>query len=359
MATPRTAPLNPTSIRRRLFRWYGKTGRDLPWRAGQGEKPDPYRVWLSEIMLQQTTVGTVKTYFEDFVARWPTVADLSGADLDAVLHAWQGLGYYARARNLHQCARILVAEKNGQFPNTEDGLRKLPGIGEYTAAAIAAIVFRRKTMPVEANIERVTARLFAVADPLPGGRKRIAKLARGLASQTRPEDLPQAMMDLGATICRPKIADCGICPLSGECLAAKMGGAEGYPVKAPKKPRPVRHGMVFWARRGNGQVLLRKRPEKGLLGGMMEIPSTEWRDKKWNLREAAVAAPVTAAWRPLEGIVRHAFTHFHLELTVLTGEINIKEAHNSLWCLPSRFSEHPLPTVMKKVAKHVAKHAAD
>ncbi|PPR66674.1 MAG: Adenine DNA glycosylase [Alphaproteobacteria bacterium MarineAlpha3_Bin1] len=350
---------NPKTIRRRLLGWYDRNGRALPWRYKPGSTPDPYRVWLSEIMLAQTTVATVKGYFDDFVGRWPTLEDLAAAGLDDVLHAWQGLGYYARARNLHQCARFLVAEKKGQFPNTEDGLRKLPGIGEYTAAAIAAIVFRRKTMPVEANIERVTARLYAVADPLPGGRKRIAELARGLASQTRPEDLPQAMMDLGATICRPKTADCGICPLSGECLAAKMGGAEGYPVKAPKKPRPVRHGMVFWARRGNGQVLLRKRPEKGLLGGMMEIPSTEWRDKKWNLREAAVAAPVTAAWRPLEGIVRHAFTHFHLELTVLTAEINNKEAHNSLWCLPSRFSEHALPTVMKKVAKHVTKHAAD
>ena len=247
------------------------------------------------------------------------------ADLDDVLHAWQGLGYYARARNLHRCARLLATEMKGRFPDTEDGLRRLPGVGKYTAAAIAAIAFGRKTMPVDANIERVTARLYAVTEPLPGGAKRIAGLARGLASNTRPGDLAQAMMDLGATVCRPKSADCGACPLAKVCLAAQQatrpGDAARYPVKAPKKPRPVRHGMVFWARRGNGQVLLRQRPEKGLLGGMTEIPSTDWRDQKWDPSEAAVDAPVRATWRPLEGIVHHTFTHFHLELTVLVGRV--------------------------------------
>jgi A/G-specific adenine glycosylase len=351
---------DPKTIRRRLLGWYDRNARVLPWRYVQGTPPDPYRVWLSEIMLAQTTVATVKGYFEDFLGRWPKLEDLAAADLDEVLHAWQGLGYYARARSLHYCARLLATEMKGRFPDTEDGLRQLPGIGEYTAAAIAAIAFGRKTMPVDANIERVTARLYAVAEPLPGGVKRINALARGLASKTRPGDLAQAMMDLGATVCRPKSADCGACPLSAECLATKSKDAARYPVKAKKKPRPVRHGMVFWAHRGNGQVLLRQRPAKGLLGGMMEIPSTDWRDKKWKPSEAAVAAPVAAAWRPLEGIVRHTFTHFHLELTVLTAEINGQRGpKGAFWCLPSKFSEHALPTVMKKVARHVTEHAAD
>ncbi|MDA1088719.1 MAG: A/G-specific adenine glycosylase [Proteobacteria bacterium] len=348
---------DPVSVRRRLLRWYDRNARDLPWRYKQGEPPDPYRVWLSEIMLAQTTVATVKGYFEEFLRRWPSLGELAAADLGDVLHAWQGLGYYARARNLHKCARLVGGELNGCFPDTEDGLRQLPGVGAYTAAAIAAIAFGRKTMPVDANIERVTARLYAVATPLPGGAKRISGLARELASHSRPGDLAQAMMDLGATICMPKSAECGACPLTTECLAAKSADAARYPVKAPKKPRSVRHGMVFWARRGNGQVLLRQRPEKGLLGGMMEIPSTDWRDKKWNLTEATVTAPVTAAWHPLAGVVRHTFTHFHLELTVLTAEIN-RGPKDSLWCLPSRFSEYALPTVMKKVAKHVSDYSS-
>ena len=357
MATPRTAPLNPTSIRRRLFRWYGKTGRDLPWRAAPGEKPDPYRVWLSEIMLQQTTVATVKTYFEDFVARWPTVADLARVDLDAVLHAWQGLGYYARARNLHKCARLVAGDPGGRFPQTEEELKKLPGIGDYTAAAIAAIAFGKKATPVDANIERVTARLFAVSEPLPGGRRRISELARSLTPASkprgRPGDFAQAMMDLGAMVCTPRTPNCQVCPLVTDCRAAGLGQAERYPVKASKKARPVRHGMVFWAVRPDGRVLLRQRPEKGLLGGMMEIPSTDWREKAWTPSEAAAEAPFATDWKPLDGVVRHTFTHFHLELMVLAGRVGGR-AGGGEWCLPSRFSEHALPTLMKKVARHAA-----
>ncbi len=347
----------PVSVRRRLLRWYDAKARDLPWRYKKSEKPDPYRVWLSEIMLQQTTVATVGGYYLDFLARWPTVEALAGADLNAVLHAWQGLGYYARARNLHKCARIVAGGMAGRFPETEAELKKLPGIGDYTAAAVAAIAFGRKTMPVDGNIERVTARLYAVAEPLPGGARRIAGLARALASKTRPGDLAQAMMDLGATVCTPKSPDCGACPLKAVCLAVRAGDAGRYPVKAARAKRPVRHGMVFWARQSDGRVLLRRRPEKGLLGGMTEIPSTEWREQKWSPGEAAATAPITAKWRPLEGVIRHTFTHFHLELTVLTAETgNLGKnggPKGSLWCLPSEFPDHALPTVMKKIARHV------
>ncbi|MDA0305177.1 MAG: A/G-specific adenine glycosylase [Proteobacteria bacterium] len=355
---------DPVSVRRRLLAWYDAQGRDLPWRYKNGERPDPYRVWLSEIMLAQTTVATVKGYFEEFLRRWPKLADLAAADQNDVLHAWQGLGYYARARNLHKCARVLVAKKNGCFPDTEEDLRQLPGVGDYTAAAIAAIAFGRKSTPVDANIERVTARLFAIDVPLPGaqgGIKGVIKeQARTLtpAPRGRPGDFAQAMMDLGATLCSPNNPDCPACPLKSACLAEKTGAAERYPVKPAKKPRPVRHGMVFWAVRGDGAVLLRQRPEKGLLGGMMEIPSTQWRGKAWTAKEAAASAPVQGDWRTLDGVIRHTFTHFHLELTVLVGAVNGQETENGLWSPPSEFSDHALPTVMKKIARLVASYSS-
>lgn len=348
---------NPVSVRRRLLRWYDLNARVLPWRAGKGKPPDPYRVWLSEIMLQQTTVAAVKDYYLDFVTRWPKVEDLARAGLDEVLHAWQGLGYYTRARNLHKCARLVAADFGGRFPDTEQDLQKLPGIGKYTAAAIAAIAFGRKTMPIDANIERVTARLFAVADPLPKAHKKISNFAQGLASKSCPGDMAQAMMDLGATVCTAKSADCGACPLAPDCLGRKSGRVELYPVKPPKKKRPLRHGFVFWAVRDDGRVLLRKRPEKGLLGGMTEFPSTEWREKIWGLKEVQALAPVEAAWKTLDGSVRHTFTHFHLELTVLSGQVqdgNGLDGIDGMWAAPNRFRDHALPTVMKKVAKHVA-----
>ncbi len=362
---PDFAP-DPASVRRRLLRWYDAEARDLPWRYGKDKTPDPYRVWLSEIMLQQTTVATVRNYYRDFLARWPTVENLAAAELNSVLHAWQGLGYYARARNLHKCARAVATDLKGRFPGTEAELKKLPGIGDYTAAAIAAIAFGKKATPVDGNIERVTARLFVVGDPLPKGRPRIEEFARGLTPAAkprgRPGDFAQAMMDLGATVCTPKSPDCGNCPLKTDCAAVKTGNAERYPVKAAKKPRPVRHGMVFWAVRGDGRVLLRQRPEKGLLGGMTEIPSTDWRDDAWTLGEATSEAPVAATWEPLDGVVSHTFTHFHLELRVMVGRVNGRAGKRSsgegVWCVPERFSEHALPTVMKKIARHVARHGA-
>ncbi|NQU60466.1 MAG: A/G-specific adenine glycosylase [Rhodospirillales bacterium] len=361
---PTAKPPDPISVRRRLLRWYDACGRDLPWRVGKGEKADPYRVWLSEIMLQQTTVATVSTYYDKFVARFPTVQALARADLDKVLHTWQGLGYYARARNLHKCAGLVVDDLGGNFPETEEALKKLPGIGDYTAAAIAAIAFQRKATPVDGNIERVTARLHAVSDSLAQTKtkKRLYNLAAKLTPTSRPNgrpgDFAQALMDLGATVCTPKKPDCGVCPLKSACRAGTKGDPERYPVKAPKKPRPLRHGIVFWAVRGDGGVLLRRRPEKGLLGGMMEIPSTDWREKRWGLSEATVAAPVAAKWRPLDGVVRHTFTHFQLELTVMAAEINHRGPKGSLWCPPSKFSDHALPTVMKKVARLVRDYSS-
>ncbi|MBC8338112.1 MAG: A/G-specific adenine glycosylase [Rhodospirillales bacterium] len=353
-----TPPIpDPVSVRRRLLRWYDRNARDLPWRYKKGDPPDPYRVWLSEIMLQQTTVAAVKGYFDDFTTRWPAVGDLAKAELNDVLHAWQGLGYYARARNLHKCAQAIAGERAGRFPDTEPELKALPGIGDYTAAAIAAIAFDRRATPVDANIERVTARLFALGDTLPKGRKKISERASLLTPKNRPGDFAQALMDLGAGVCTPKAPDCSACPLTPECLAAGQGEAERYPVKVAKAARPVRYGMVFWAVQGDGRVLLRQRPEKGLLGGMTEFPSTDWRKQIWSSAEAAKQAPVKGRWRRLDGVVRHTFTHFHLELTVLTAEVAIKrEPEGALWSKPSGFSDHALPTVMKKIADHASRN---
>ena len=346
---PNPAP-DAKSVRRRLLGWYDRHRRNLPWRARPGKTPDPYGVWLSEIMLQQTTVATVRPYFERFTTRWPTLTALAGAGLDDVLHAWQGLGYYARARNLHKCARAVAARPGGHFPDSERELQELPGIGAYTAAAIAAIAFGKKATPVDGNVERVTARLYAFARPLPQGKARLKALAIGLTPGRRAGDFAQAMMDLGATVCTPADPDCARCPLGPECRAGRAGRAERYPVKAAKKRRPVRHGVAFWAVRGDGGVLLRRRPEKGLLGGMMEIPSTDWRGRAWTAAEASHEAPVAGDWRPLAGVVRHVFTHFELRLQVLTANVDGKAATDGIWCRPARFSGYALPTVMKKVA---------
>ena len=342
-------------LRRRLLAWYDRHARRLVWRAPPGTVPDPYRVWLSEVMLQQTTVVAVAPYYRDFVHRWPGVHDLAAARLDQVLHAWQGLGYYARARNLLACARMVVAA-GGRFPETEAGLRALPGIGPYTAAAIAAIAFSAKATPVDGNVVRVVARLFAVADRLPGARSRIDRLAASLTPARRPGDFAQAMMDLGASVCTVREPACGACPWRGHCAGRRSGRPEAFPVKAPKGRIPTRHGVAFWAVRPDGAVLLRRRPEKGLLGGMMEVPSTEWRAAAWSLAEAREAAPLAAAWRRLPGVVRHTFTHFHLDLAVLAGRAD--GAGDGLWCPVDRIRDHALPTVMKKVIRHALEGGA-
>jgi A/G-specific adenine glycosylase len=342
-----------------LLAWYDAERRDLPWRYGPRQKADPYRVWLSEIMLQQTTVKAVIPYYGKFLQRWPTVADLAAADQEDVLAAWAGLGYYSRARNLHKCAQVVVAEHGGRFPGTEAELRELPGIGPYTAAAIAAIAFRQPATPVDGNIERVVARLFAVRQPLPAAKRELKRLAATLTPQRRPGDFAQAMMDLGAAVCTPKRPSCLVCPVQSDCAANAQGIEASLPARGVKADRPVRHGVAFLALREDGAVLLRKRPEAGLLGGMLEVPSTAWLDDVLPPVEALRAAPVLAEWWPVHGDVSHTFTHFRLELQVYRALVPA-DTTLTFWSEPDRcrwvarrdLHKVALPSVMRKVITH-------
>jgi len=331
-----------------LLAWYERERRTLPWRAAPGKQADPYRVWLSEIMLQQTTVAAMIPYFEAFLERWPTVDALAAADLDTVLHAWQGLGYYARARNLHRCARVVAADFGGRFPESAEKLRQLPGIGDYTAAAIAAIAFARPEAAVDGNVVRVLSRMYALETPLPDVRSDVRPLAEALVPADRPGDFAQALMDLGATICTPRRPACDRCPWTVACSGFDAGTPEVFPRKAKKKEKPTRRGVAFWAVRADGAVLLRRRPESDLLGGMMEVPTTDWREQPWTDAEAIAAAPVPAPWRRLHGAVRHTFTHFHLELDVYAATVGDTDG---LWCPPDGLDAYALPTVMKKVVR--------
>jgi A/G-specific adenine glycosylase len=337
-----------------LLAWYDRQRRQLPWRAPPGVRPDPYRVWLSEVMLQQTTVAAVMPYFDRFLARWPDIAVLAEARLDDVLHAWQGLGYYARARNLHACAKLVAFQRNGHFPYTEAELKTLPGIGDYTAAAIAAIAFGRRAAPVDGNVERVMARLFAVETALPEAKPELKRLAQSLVPRTRAGDYAQAVMDLGATICVPRQPRCILCPWREPCRARAAGIAERLPARRAVAERPVRFGVAFWTVRADGAVLLRRRPEKGLLGGMMEVPSTEWRGARWRDDEAKAHAPVRTRWRRVPDLVRHTFTHFQLELAVLAGTARADAAADGVWVRIDRLKDHALPSVMKKVIAHAS-----
>ncbi|ANK82247.1 MAG: A/G-specific adenine glycosylase [Rhizobiales bacterium NRL2] len=335
-----------------LLAHYDRHRRVLPWRAGPGETPDPYRVWLSEIMLQQTTVATVGPYFRAFIERWPTVGALAAADQDEVMHAWQGLGYYSRARNLLKCAIAVAGEHGGRFPETEAGLLQLPGIGPYTAAAIAAIAFDRPAMPVDGNIERVTARLFAVEDEMPGVKPELRRLAATLTPDSRPGDFAQALMDLGATICTPKSPACGRCPIRAHCAAAERGIAAELPRRAPKKTKPTRRAVFFWLVREDGAVLFERRPDEGLLGGMAMPPSTPWREgEAWGEGEALSHAPAPAQWTELNGVVRHGFTHFHFDMTVWTGQA-VGSGPEGIWSKPEDFGDLALPTAAKKLCRH-------
>ena len=335
-----------------LLAWYDRHRRAMPWRALPGKVADPYHVWLSEIMLQQTTVATVGPYFECFLGLWPTVADLAAAGLDDVLHGWQGLGYYARARNLHKCAIVVATDLGGVFPDSEADLLKLPGIGPYTAAAIAAIAFDRRATVVDGNVERVMARLFAVEDPLPGSKEVLRTHAISVTPDARFGDYAQATMDLGATICSPTKPACAICPLAELCAARRLGIAADLPKKTPKAERPTRRGVAFWIVGPDGAVLLRRRIESGLLGGMMEVPSTDWvPDGTWTTAEAVKQAPAEADWQEIGGLVRHTFTHFHLELMVLAARVDATAGLDGVWCAADGFGDYALPTVMKKIVR--------
>jgi len=328
-----------------LLAWYDRHRRTLPWRGTR----DPYRVWLSEVMLQQTTVAAVTPRYARFLARFPTIESLAAAPWEALAEEWAGLGYYARARNLHAAARAVV--ERGGFPVDAAGLAALPGIGTYTAAAVAAIAFGEPVMPVDGNVERVTARLFAEQAPLPGAKSRLARLATGFMAQpearARPGDFAQAMFDLGATLCTPRRPACALCPWSGQCEARRLGIAESLPAKSAKKARPLRHGVHFLLRDAAGRILLRRRPPEGLLGGMLEIPGTTWREAGWAIEEALPFAPVAADWQMRPGEARHGFTHFELRMRLLV-------AHCPALPPIEGFEAHPgeglaLPTAMRRL----------
>lgn len=395
-----------------LLSWYGRHRRKLPWRAEPGQGSDPYRVWLSEIMLQQTRVETVARYYDNFLARFPDVAKLAKAPLGGVLKAWAGLGYYARARNLHACARVVMKEHGGRFPETEEGLRELPGIGVYTAAAIAAIAFGKKTAPVDGNIERVIARLFRIGTPLPKAKAELKALAETLTPARRAGDFAQAMMDLGSMICTPKNPSCLLCPWNDACAAYRAGNPETLPRRIPKAEGKLRRGAAFVLLRADGAMLVRKRPAKGLLGGMTEVPTTAWSaefDEKTALQFApifdvlasslagsrpspfgALRAPLPSSrqrgeggerqrhepgegrvksagqtrnpkgdpekpkWHRKSGCVRHVFTHFPLELTVYLAEVpkETRAPQGGRFVKLEKLPEEALPSLMRKVIAH-------
>ncbi len=330
-----------------LLGWYDCHARVLPWRVAPHDRaagiaPDPYHVWLSEIMLQQTTVAAVQPYFLRFLKLWPGVAALAAAEDARVMAEWAGLGYYARARNLVKCARAVVADHGGRFPETREELLSLPGIGPYTASAIAAIAFDRPATVVDGNVERVMARLHLVETPLPAAKPELTALAEALTPEERPGDYAQAVMDLGATICTPRSPACGICPWSGPCKARVAGRQVDLPAKMPRKPKPVRFGIVYLARRADGAWLVETRPDKGLLGGTMGWPGTEWAETA-----PEEAPPVEADWRDPGGEVRHTFTHFHLRLALRVAEVPM-DATPERGRFEARVRHTDLPTVMRK-----------
>jgi A/G-specific adenine glycosylase len=323
--------------------------RDLPWRAKLGEAADPYRVWLSEIMLQQTTVAAVGPYYRAFLKRWPTVKRLAAASLDDVLGAWAGLGYYSRARNMHRAAKLVAGEIGGVFPKSAAELRKLPGIGAYTAAAIAAIAYGERVAAMDANAERVIARLFAVEEPLPRVKERLAALAEPLVPETRAGDFAQALMDLGSGICLPKKPKCDACPLAAFCDGSVRGIAESLPRKAPKAARPLKRGAAFVAFDASGSVYLERRPPDGLLGAMLQPPLGAWRADFPNHREAMKEVPFNGAWRKQAGLVRHGFTHFELEMEVYVATFRARPNGEGMWLNAKDLKTAALPTVMRKV----------
>jgi A/G-specific adenine glycosylase len=334
----------------RTLAWWDRNRRALAWRAEPGETPDPYRVWLSEVLLQQTTAQAATPYYQAFVAKWPRVEDLAMAPVEAVMSAFAGLGYYSRARNLHACAKE-IARRGGTFPSEEADLRALPGVGAYTAAAVAAIAFGRQTAPVDGNIARILARLFAVEKPIARVRGELAAAAHTLAPSRRAGDFAQALMDIGATICRPRNPDCGLCPLARDCAAFRAGAPEAYPRRDGAKVRPRRQGAVFFARRSDGAFLARRRPAHGLLASTIELPGTPWTNKGPN-GELANAAPVAARWRRLPGEVEQIFTHFALSLTVYAADFEGGAPGGCFWVAPNAVASAGFSSMMRKAVEH-------
>ena len=349
---PRRSGRGSASIHSALLAWYDINRRDLPWRAKPGEVSDPYRVWLSEIMLQQTTVPAVAPYYSAFLARWPDVAQLAAASQDEVLGAWAGLGYYSRARNLHRAAQTIVEDHNGAFPASVEALRKLPGVGAYTAAAVGAIGFGIRACAMDANAERVIARLFAIDEPLPKARAKLAALAAPLVPQQRAGDFAQALMDLGSLICVPKRPLCGACPLAADCRGRRLGIASELPRKTPLRPRPLKRGAAFVALDALGAVYLVKRPEKGLLGSMLQPPLGEWSEAFPKRAVAIEEAPFMGDWIKKPGFVRHGFTHFQLELEVYVARFDHRPNGEGAWIGENDLKHSALPTVMRKVISH-------
>ena len=349
-ARPATEPSGDT-ITARLLAWYDDHHRHLPWRVSpadqaRGIRPQPYHVWLSEVMLQQTTVEAVKPYFREFLTKWPDVKALADAPAEDVMRAWAGLGYYSRARNLRACANAVATMENG-FPDTEDGLRALPGIGAYTAAAIAAIAFDRPAAVVDGNVERVTTRLFDIRRSLPDSKPEIRAEVEKLVPDVRPGDFAQAMMDLGATICTPRRPRCMLCPLRADCRALTSGDPELLPLRTPKSEKPKRIGKAYVAVRSDGAILMRTRPDKGLLGGMTEVPTTGWSEGRGGLGGDA-KAPIAAHWQRA-GTINHVFTHFSLDLDVYRAEVaGVTPPHGHRWVGANDVPGEALPTVMKK-----------
>jgi A/G-specific adenine glycosylase len=334
----------------RALEWWDRCRRTLAWRAEPWETPDPYRVWLSEVLLQQTTAQAATPYYQAFIAKWPRVEDLAAAPIEDVMSAFAGLGYYSRARNLHGCAKE-IARRGGTFPSEEAELRALPGVGAYTAAAVAAIAFGRQTAPVDGNIARILARLLALEKPIARARGELAAAARGLAPSRRAGDFAQALMDIGATICRPRNPDCGACPLADNCAAFQAGVPEAYPRRDQAKVRPRRQGAVFFARRSDGAFLARRRPAYGLLASTIELPGTPWTNTGPN-GELASAAPVAAHWRRLPGEVGQIFTHFALSLTVYAADFEGGAPADCFWVAPNAVSSAGFSSMMRKAIEH-------
>jgi A/G-specific adenine glycosylase len=335
-----------------LLAWYDVHRRTLPWRAKPGERSEPYRVWLSEIMLQQTTVVAVASYYKEFLQRWPNVKSLAAAPLDDVLAAWAGLGYYARARNLHRAAKMVVDEYGGNFPGTAEGLLTLPGVGAYTAGAISAIAFDEPQAAVDANAERVIARVFAIEEPMPKAKPRLRALGQSLVPQKRAGDFAQALMDLGSAVCTPKRPACPNCPWFALCEARKRGTQELFPVRGEKALRPLKRGAAFVVVDPGGAILLEKRPENGLLGAMLQPPLGPWTEKFPSPKEALLQAPFRAGWKKRAGVVRHGFTHFELEIEVYVADLAKRSKAKGRWVAESDLKSVALPTVMRKILAH-------